>query len=266
MASDHAPPSRPPDPTPSFAALDFASLWRGRERTTLVESELVHRALGDAPIGRLLELGTGNGRLTPRLRERATTYFGADRTPGFLWELRARAGPGAAVRLVAADGYRLPFRDASFDAVVMVRMYNFLERPVALLAEIRRILGDDGRLVLSCDPRPSLATLVADVKWALADRHGEPFESATFASREVARIRPSSFPTFAPSRSRLVEDLAEAGFRVDRLWSSGLEDYRPFRSMPVRFPMTFATELGPIPFLPTLFLRAHPARGRPLPR
>ncbi|MCI4319335.1 MAG: class I SAM-dependent methyltransferase [Thermoplasmata archaeon] len=252
-------------PASSFAGLDFSSLWKGRERTTLVESELVQRALGEGPIGRLLELGTGNGRLSSQLQARANEYVGADRTPEFLRELRGDSDSSRPPRLAAADGYRLPFREAAFDAVVMVRVYNFLERPTALLQEIRRVLGPDGLLVFSCDPRPSIATLVADVKWALADRRGEPFRFATFARQRSVRIHPSSFPTFAPNYPALAEDIAAAGFRVDRVWSSGLEDYLPFRSMPARFSLTLATALRPIPFLPTLFVRVRPGRvdGRP---
>jgi SAM-dependent methyltransferase len=144
----------------------------------------------------------------------------------------------------------------------MVRVYNFLERPAALLGEIRRVLEPGGQLLFSCDPRPSIATLVADVKWALSDRGGEPFRSATFARGGTASIHPSSFPTFAPNYSTLTDELGEAGFIVERVWSCGLEDYLPFRSMPARFSLTLATELRPLPFLPTLFIRVRPTPGQ----
>ncbi|WP_067798600.1 class I SAM-dependent methyltransferase [Actinomadura formosensis] len=57
-----------------------------------------------------------------------------------------RAHPGPRVR---ADALRLPFRDASFDAVVAVNMLCHLDDPGRALHEARRVLAPGGLLLVS---------------------------------------------------------------------------------------------------------------------
>jgi ArsR family transcriptional regulator len=63
---------------------------------------------------------------------------------------RARlAAPGlghCAARL--ADMYRLPFPDASFDAVVLQMVLHYAEDLIAALAEAARVLQPGGRLIV----------------------------------------------------------------------------------------------------------------------
>lgn len=47
----------------------------------------------------------------------------------------------------------LPFADASFDAVVNSVSIEYLTRPDAVLAEVRRVLRPGGRLVIACSQR-----------------------------------------------------------------------------------------------------------------
>ncbi len=101
-------------------------------------------------VGRVLDIGTGTGRLLELLAPRITLGLGVDASRAMLALARARlAGAGfshCAVRL--ADMYRLPLPDASFDAVVMQMVLHYAEDPAAALAEAARVLRLDGRLVL----------------------------------------------------------------------------------------------------------------------
>jgi len=89
-----------------------------------------------------LDLACGTGPLqttAPHLR-----WVGVDRSPGEL----ARAAKVLPRVLVRGDGQRQPFRNATFD-LVAVSMALMLFDPVdAVLAEIHRVLRDDGTLVL----------------------------------------------------------------------------------------------------------------------
>ena len=50
---------------------------------------------------------------------------------------------------LAADGERLPFKDASFDAVLCLEVLEHLYCPIRLLAEFWRVLQPDGELVVT---------------------------------------------------------------------------------------------------------------------
>jgi ubiquinone/menaquinone biosynthesis C-methylase UbiE len=114
-----------------------------------VEQALLKLFPGGA-IGRLLDIGTGTGRLLELLAPRVTAALGIDASRAMLALARARlAAPGlthCAVRL--ADMYRLPLPDAGFDAVVMQMVLHYAEEPAGALAEAARVLRPDGRLVV----------------------------------------------------------------------------------------------------------------------
>jgi ArsR family transcriptional regulator len=114
-----------------------------------VEDALVTR-LGTAPIGRLLDIGTGTGRLLEVLAPRIGAGIGIDASRAMLALARTRlAKPGlghCAVRL--ADMYRLPLADASFDAVVLQMVLHYAEDPASALAEAARVLRPGGTLVV----------------------------------------------------------------------------------------------------------------------
>ena len=101
-------------------------------------------------VGRLLDIGTGTGRLLEVLAPRISLGLGVDASRAMLALARARlAGAGfshCSVRL--ADMYRLPLPDAGFDAVVMQMVLHYAEDPTAALAEAARVLRPDGRLVV----------------------------------------------------------------------------------------------------------------------
>jgi demethylmenaquinone methyltransferase/2-methoxy-6-polyprenyl-1,4-benzoquinol methylase len=101
---------------------------------------------------RVLDVGTGTGKLAAAIARR----FPASRVVGVDFsEPMLRAGRDG-LPMAAADALRLPFADASFDAVVS----GFLMRNVAdiavALAEQARVLVPGGRLVvLETAPTPS---------------------------------------------------------------------------------------------------------------
>lgn len=89
-----------------------------------------------------LDLACGSGPLqttAPRLR-----WVGVDRSPGEL----ARAAKVLPRVLVRGDGQRQPFRDTTFDLVACSMALMLFDPVDAVLAEIHRVLRDDGTLVL----------------------------------------------------------------------------------------------------------------------
>lgn len=111
--------------------------------------EFARRAILDAlalgPRDHLLELGCGGGLL---LRDALTTgasATGLDHSEEMVELARDRAH-GAEVVLARAES--LPFADDTFSAVAMSIVLFFLDDPVGVLRECRRVLRPGGRLAI----------------------------------------------------------------------------------------------------------------------
>lgn len=59
----------------------------------------------------------------------------------------AGALEGSAAELVSGAGERLPFEDGVFDVVICRNVLDHTAKPNAVVAEMRRVLADDGRLL-----------------------------------------------------------------------------------------------------------------------
>jgi ubiquinone/menaquinone biosynthesis C-methylase UbiE/DNA-binding transcriptional ArsR family regulator len=102
------------------------------------------------PEGRLLDIGTGTGRVLELLAPRVKQALGVDASKAMLALARARlSGPGfahCAVRL--ADMYRLPLADQSFDVVVLQMVLHHAEDPAGAVREAMRVLHPGGTLLV----------------------------------------------------------------------------------------------------------------------
>ncbi len=124
--------------------------------------------LPEADIGRLLDIGTGTGRLLELLAPRVSIALGVDASRAMLALARTRLSrPGlshCAVRL--ADMYRLPLGDAGFDLVVLHMVLHHAEDTASVLAEAARVLRPGGRLVVvDLAPHEPAATLGLAFRW-----------------------------------------------------------------------------------------------------
>lgn len=96
---------------------------------------------------RLLELGAGAGRNTPR-------YAGFDQVVLLDYSLsqlqKAQENLGQHERYlyVAGDVYRLPFLPGVFDCATMIRTLHHMADAPAALAQIRRVVSDQGVFIL----------------------------------------------------------------------------------------------------------------------
>ena len=111
--------------------------------------DFARRAILDAlllgPDDRLLELGCGGGLLLRDALMTRASVTGLDHSAEMVELARERA-PGAKVVLGKAE--TLPFPDAMFTAVAMSVVFFFLDDPVGVLRECRRVLRPSGRLAV----------------------------------------------------------------------------------------------------------------------
>lgn len=113
-----------------------------------------------APVrGQILEIGIGTGLNLPHYPATVETITGLDANAGMLRQLEKKlAGGGIEVAFECAGADLLPFEDSSFDTVVLTLVLCSLADRSRAMAEIRRVLRPDGRLVflehgLSPDPK-----------------------------------------------------------------------------------------------------------------
>jgi SAM-dependent methyltransferase len=130
------------------------------ERTAAEVNAVVER-LGLAPGARLLDLCCGQGRHAVPLAQLGYQLTGLDLSRPLLDRAAAAAaGQGRRVGLVEADMRRLPFADASFDAVLnLFNAFGYLEddaQDELVLAEVARVLRPGGRFLQELANREAL--------------------------------------------------------------------------------------------------------------
>jgi ubiquinone/menaquinone biosynthesis C-methylase UbiE len=131
-----------------FAA--HAEHWDAMRSLHVAEGEVeaaLARALGRAPIGRLVDVGTGTGRMLALFGGEASHATGIDRSPEMLRLARAKLD-GAAIELRQGDIGALPLEDGCADTVILHQVLHYLPAPEAAIAELARILAPGGRVLI----------------------------------------------------------------------------------------------------------------------
>jgi ArsR family transcriptional regulator len=109
----------------------------------------IARSLSGRPLGRLLDIGTGTGRMIELLAGDADKAVGIDRSPEMLRMARAKlAGAGLAADLRQGDMYALPLEEESQDTIVIHQVLHYAQQPPAVIAEAARVLTPKGRLLI----------------------------------------------------------------------------------------------------------------------
>jgi ubiquinone/menaquinone biosynthesis C-methylase UbiE len=148
---------------------------------------------------RVLDLPCGWGRHTLLLPEAGQDAFGADLSVDLLRRaVRGARGAGLPSRFAASDVRELPFRDASFDAVLnlFTSLGLFLDdrEDIRALAEAHRVLRPGGQFLLESMHRDDVVCTYAERdRWTLPNgievRVRRRFNPVTGISEEKLRWR-----------------------------------------------------------------------------
>jgi len=127
--------------------------WDELRALDLPAAAIEARLLADlppGPLGRLLDIGTGTGRMLELLAPRAEAATGVDLSREMLALARARLSAAGLARaaLRQADMTRLPFAPASFDLITLSMVLHYADDPQAVLAEAARVLAPGGTLAV----------------------------------------------------------------------------------------------------------------------
>ena len=120
--------------------------------------------------GSLLELGCGRGKLLVELARRElfkdSELYGIEQS-SIAIQRASELLPNVSVGNIE---HSLPFPDSKFSVIVMTEVVEHLLQPWAVLSEIRRVLRDDGKLLISFPNYLNLPWLGVRVLAELLDR------------------------------------------------------------------------------------------------
>ena len=94
----------------------------------------------------VLELATGTGLIAKNIVNAAAHIEATDASVGMIAEAK-RDNQSAKLHFSVQDMFRLPYADKSFDVVIVSNALHIVPQPEKALAEIHRVLRDDGVLI-----------------------------------------------------------------------------------------------------------------------
>ena len=149
------------------------------------------------PGERVLDLGCGDGQLSAKLAEARAIVTGADASAEMVAAARNRG-----IDAIEASAERLPFPNASFDAVFSNAVLHWVRNHDAMISEVHRVLKPGGRFVAEMGGQGNVAAILVALT-AVLTRHG-------YADREDGV---NYYPTPAVYQRRL----QQYGFHVERI-------------------------------------------------
>ena len=129
-----------------------AGIWDKIRSLHVAETDVekaIDRTLGKRPLGRLVDIGTGTGRMIELFAPRAAYAIGIDKSSEMLRLARVKleeAGISSSLR--QGDMYALPLQDESADCVIIHQVLHYAHSPAAAIAEAARVLSPGGTLLI----------------------------------------------------------------------------------------------------------------------
>lgn len=130
-----------------------AASWESVRSLHVADDEIeqaIGSMLGDRPLGALLDVGTGTGRMLELFAPRADSAIGIDRSSEMLRLARVKLDQAgiAGASLRQGDMNALPLVDASADNIILHQVLHYAQQPGAAIAEAARVLSPGGRLLV----------------------------------------------------------------------------------------------------------------------
>ena len=137
-----------------FAA--HADEWDSLRSLHIADSEVEARlaqVLHSAPLGQVLDVGTGTGRIVELFAADSSRLVAIDNSPEMLRLARAKIANlspeiASKIDIKLGDFNMLPVGDGEFDTVIFHQVLHYAQHPEAVIAEAIRTLAPGGRLVI----------------------------------------------------------------------------------------------------------------------
>ena len=170
-----------PAPDPAYADMLYRDrFWPGRRYEDGCD-RIAIRAMLPRTGGRMIEIGAGFGRLADEYEGYDSVVL-LDLSGAQIRAARERLRDDPRYEVVEGDAFHLPFADASFDAVVCIRVIHHFEDPRPAIREMARVLKPGGTLVLECGNKRNLKAI--GLYW-LRRRKTSPFKRGTERAPDI---------------------------------------------------------------------------------
>lgn len=133
---------------------DHAEQWDAIRSLHVAEGEVetaMRRLLANEPVGHLLDIGTGTGRMIELFGAAARQVTALDRSPDMLRLARAKLPQDAGDKyaLLLGDFGDLPLDTGAADTVVLHQVLHYAQAPETVIAEAARVTALDGRVLIA---------------------------------------------------------------------------------------------------------------------
>jgi demethylmenaquinone methyltransferase/2-methoxy-6-polyprenyl-1,4-benzoquinol methylase len=169
-------------------------------------------AVGPQAGQRFLDVATGTGMVAFALAQQGAVVTALDQSPAMLAVARRRTPPAVGrVEFVTGDAERLPYPDASFDALTFTYLLRYVDDPAATMGELARVVRPGGRIGMvefGVPENPTLRRL-----WRVHTRLGLPLigRAVSPAWYEVGRFLGPNIEQFHAAHPDLVPLWTDAG-------------------------------------------------------
>ena len=157
-----------------FAA--HAEVWDQIRSLHVAESQVeqaIERALSQRPLGRLVDVGTGTGRMIELFGPQSDQAIGIDRSSEMLRLARVKLeAAGIVSSLRQGDMYALPLDDDSANTIIIHQVLHYAHSPAAAIGESARVLAEGGQLLIvdfAAHEREDLRTTDAHIRLGFED-------------------------------------------------------------------------------------------------
>lgn len=204
----------------------FEKVFHSNRIETLLQ--LITGELGISPGTQALDVGCNTGPLLIPLRRRGYDVVGVDISPADIHQAERYLGQQKlpADGLAVADGTCLPFRDHSFDLILLIDILEHTDAPGRVVSEVARLLVPNG-------------LVIATVPWANHPYVRHTWLRKALSSRKTIDEHPDApftldmlqrlFPTMGPAEEARFEPVL---FRLVFHWVCVLGVYRLAQGRP----------------------------------
>ena len=158
-----------------------ANEWDSLRSLHVAESEVedaITRILGTGPLGAVLDIGTGTGRMIELFAAKADRFVALDNNIEMLRLARAKLAAmntvsSPRVEIMLGDFNALPLTEDSFDTILFHQVLHYAQHPERVISEAARVLAPGGRLMIvdfAAHDHEELRTIHAHARLGFSDQ------------------------------------------------------------------------------------------------